>query len=62
MKRINKPKDWRTGQTIFNFLEFLRERGYPIGQSTRMADPFHIPDNELERLYKEFIKQYGKET
>jgi hypothetical protein len=50
-----KPEDWRKGQTIFNFLEFLRRKGYGSEQSARMADPFYIPDDELEELYEEYL-------
>lgn len=56
-KNITKPKDWRIGQTIFNFLEFLTANGYGNGQCQRMADPFHIPDEELEKYYKLFLKE-----
>lgn len=56
-----KPtEDWRDGQTIFNFLEWIREQ-YPLvsdtKQSNRMADPFNISDANLRHLYKEFIQQ-----
>jgi len=54
---IDKPKSWRKGQTIFNFLEFLMSRGYNSNQSYRMADPFHISDEELDELWGEFIKE-----
>lgn len=48
---------WRKGQTIFNFLEYLKGEGHPTKQSDRMADPFHIPNKELDRLYADFINQ-----
>ena len=50
MKILNKkPKDLREGQTISNFLDFLFLKG--------ITDPFHIPDEELQNYYKEFLKQ-----
>ena len=52
----NKPAKWRKGQTLFNFLEFIRSRGYPNEQSVRMADVFNIPDEELEKLWEDFTK------
>jgi hypothetical protein len=51
------PKDQRKGQAIFNFLEWLITKDYPIGQGLRMADPFHIADEEFDKLWNEFIKQ-----
>lgn len=51
------PNDQRKGQAIFNFLEWLKTKGYSNDQSPRMADPFHIPNEALERLWKEFLKQ-----
>lgn len=53
----NKPKSWREGQTIFNFLEWLRVKGHDTNQQERMADPFHISDEELEKLYESFLKE-----
>jgi hypothetical protein len=53
---IKKPKDWRVGQTLFNFLEFLTANGYGTGQCQRMADPFYIDDEELEKMYNLFLK------
>jgi len=63
MSKLNipTPKDWRMGQTIFNFLWWLQEqKGYASELDTtgRMADPFHISDSQLQKLYKEFIKQH----
>jgi hypothetical protein len=53
---IQKPKNWRTGQSIFNFLEWLRiEKKYNSEESVRMADPFNLTDTEFSRLYKEFL-------
>jgi hypothetical protein len=66
---IKTPKDWRKGQTIFNFLWWLHaEKEYrtetirfngsssnPVTATGRMADPFHIPDAEMDKLYEEFL-------
>jgi hypothetical protein len=53
---IQTPSRWRKGQTIFNFLEWLRvEKGVPANQSVRMADPFHMSDEDLDTLFDEFI-------
>lgn len=53
--KIKTPKGWRKGQTIFNFLEWLRvEKGY--WQAKRMADPFNIPDDEFDELFEEFLE------
>jgi len=51
-----KPKTWRQGQTIFNFLEWLSGT-YPTTQSIRMADPFHIQDEELDKLYEQYMNE-----
>lgn len=49
---------WRKGQTIFNFLEWLYQKGYEKGyENYRMADPFYITDSEWDRLFKEFIEE-----
>ena len=55
------PPDWRTGQTVFNFLEWLAEtKGY--GTSARMADPFGISDKEFTKLYYEFLKSLNESS
>ena len=54
---IKTPRYWRKGQTIFNFLEWLSDKKkYGTNQNSRMADPFHIPDDEWDKLYKEYLK------
>ncbi len=53
------PKGWRIGQTIFNFLWWLKEKkGYDseMGTEGRMADPFNIEDRKLKNLYEEYLK------
>ena len=57
------PVGWRTGQTIFNFLEFLKQnKGYAPNQTPRLADCFYIPDEEFEKLYKEFLSEHEGKT
>lgn len=76
MKKINKntnnnnyfklilkiPKQWRIGQTIFNFLAWLNreEEDHQIKDlfclSDRMFDPFHLSDIEFKIKFKEFIR------
>jgi len=55
--KLKTPKGWRKGQTIFNFLEWLKaKKRFSGNQNARMADPFHIYDEEFEELFKEFLK------
>jgi len=55
---IQKPKGWRTGQTIFNFLEWLqKEKGYSVNQNLRMADPFYIEEKKMDELFTEYITE-----
>jgi hypothetical protein len=55
-----KNNQLRKGQFMFNFLEWLRlSKGYLINQSERMADPFHIPDDEWDKLMEEYEKING---
>ena len=67
--KIETPQGWRKGQTIFNFLWFLKEKGMKsemvgmVGSQdkyadTRMADPFHLPDELLEKYYQEFLEKH----
>lgn len=49
---------WRKGQTLFNFLEWLRVNKQVIGnQNVRMADPFHLSDEEFNRYLEEFLEE-----
>jgi hypothetical protein len=50
-----KPRSWREGQTIWNFLEYLSVKGYAPPAERPIADTFHIPDEELDKLYEEFL-------
>lgn len=57
---IKTPPHWRKGQTIFNFLWWLKDqKGYTpeMGATGRMADPFHIDDEKLDELFEEFLEQ-----
>ena len=54
------PKDWRIGQTMFNFLEWLHvEKKIPENQCVRMADPFHISDEKMMKYYAEYTGGKG---
>lgn len=54
---MKTPKRWRKGQTIFNFLEWLGNKGIPLNQHQRMADPFHLSDDEWDKYYEEFLTE-----
>lgn len=52
----------RKGQHIFNFLEWLhQEKGIPNEQSNRMADPFHLSDEEWDKYLEEFNQLINKD-
>lgn len=56
-----KLPNQRLGQTMFNFLEWLAaEKEIPTNQSYRLADPFHLTDNQFKEYYKEFYKKYSQ--
>jgi len=55
--KIIPRKGIRLGQELFNFFEWLRLKGYPANQSFRMADTFHISDEDFEKLYAEWRKE-----
>lgn len=69
-----RPSGWRIGQTIFNFLWWLHDKkGYKTELTGwngnintyaegRMADPFHISDEEWHELYVEFLKEHATPT
>jgi hypothetical protein len=55
---MKRPKNWRKGQTIFNFFEWLHTNKHlATNQNKRMADPFHITDEVWDKLYDEFLKE-----
>lgn len=45
--QIKRPKGWRKGQTIVNFLEWL-ETYFKI-------DPFYMSDEDWDKFYKVFL-------
>ena len=50
---------WRKGQTIFNFLEWLKvEKSVSGNQNARLADPFHVPDKDWDKHWGEFMEEY----
>ena len=54
---IETPKGLRKGQFIFSFLAWLKiEKSYQSENNSRMADPFYIPNEELDKLYKDFLE------
>ena len=62
MKTIltNKPKGWRDGQTIFNFLEWLGKKNYaPRTNTERLSDTFYGSDELLASLYQEFLDEHS---
>ncbi len=53
---ITKPKGWRNGQTIFNFLQWLKDNKKAPGiNMERCGDPFHISDDILDGYYEQFM-------
>ena len=53
--KINVPRSWRKGQTLFNFLEWLAtDKGISPNKTLRIADTFHIPDEELDKYIEEY--------
>lgn len=50
---------WRKGQSLFNFLEWLKGEGVlPHKQGERMADPFHISDEDFDSYLLDYRKEY----
>jgi hypothetical protein len=51
--------NWRKGQTVFNFLAWLKDTGRYEGiDNSRMADPFYIIDAEWDRWWGQFIYEH----
>lgn len=54
------PKGWRSGQFMFNFLAWLKTtKGYAAPMESpecRMADPFHISNDNWTKLLTEYCK------
>jgi len=56
--KIKTPEGWRKGQTIFNFLEWMKKnKNYGTNQNFRMADPFYISDRDLDDWFNEFLQE-----
>lgn len=57
---IQKPRPgWRKGQTIFNFLEWLRiEKELDANQGDRLADTFHISDADFDKYWEEYLSKF----
>jgi len=59
---IKAVEGWRKGQTLFNFLEWLRRKGYAEPHvDVRMGDPFHISDEDLDMYWDKFYGEYSSE-
>lgn len=57
---IQKPKGWRKGQMLFNWLEWLLSHGgYANQAGSRCADTFHMSDEEFDSKWKEFCEEYN---
>lgn len=54
---IQTPPNWRKGQTLFNFFQWLHdEKKLPLGEmGDRCADIFHIENDKLDEYFKEYI-------
>jgi len=48
---FQKPKGWRKGQTISNFLNWIRKEA-------GITDLFYTSDNEFEILFSKFLEKY----
>ena len=49
---IKCPDRWRKGQTLFNFMHWVKEN--------YEKDIFYMEDKEVDRLYKKFLKEFSK--
>ncbi len=56
---MERPKGWRKGQMVFNFLQWCKQHGVAGNQNHRLADTFHLSDAEYDRLWQEFCKEVG---
>ena len=55
---MKKPQNWRMGQTVFNYLDWLGQKGYcSLNQSQRMANSFYLSDEDWDKYYEEFLKE-----
>lgn len=55
---MKKPKGWRTGQTIYNFLYWLRKNEVVDDAVGDIADPFHLSDEAWDKYYKLFLEEH----
>ena len=56
---LKQSTNQRMGQSIFNFLEWLHvKKGYDTNQAPRIADPFHIQDDEFKKLWEEWLNAH----
>lgn len=67
--KIEIPEEFRKGQAIFNFLEWLAvKKGVNKNQNHRLADTYYLLDKDFDKFYREYFNQYlmkkihGKET
>ncbi len=65
---VSKPKGYRNGQTIMAFLFYCHGVVGEIGEfkpydepliPSKMADVFNVPDDELAKIYTEFLKSHA---
>lgn len=55
---IDTPEGWRKGQTIFNFLHWLKEKhSFSSKGGSMMADPFYISDKILAAYFDVFLAE-----
>ena len=61
---IPRPKGWRKGQTIFNFLEWCGHFAHlPLNQAgPRCGDPFYVSDERFDRLWAMYTADLGVQT
>ena len=61
---ITIPKDFRLGQTLFEFLSWMRTyEDIAQEEDSRMADPYYLTDDrmiELWHKYLQFIHAYDR--
>ena len=59
--KLKRPRRWRKGQVIFNYLEWLYGTGKAEpNQNQRMADPFYISDEDWDMWWDEHQKEVIK--
>lgn len=55
----DKPfQDWREGQTLYNFLAWMTDKGYIVGNLSGIGDPFYVTDEKMAEYYTEFLEFY----